>query len=561
MIRQNHRQMPYAGPSFAAQLPAVVPASLLAVNGGTALAWSSVLCVAFLFFALPSAQSADSLNMLFVNQTGLPDGQVFITFQDPTQTLNATYDGGTVVNRVNNNDIMTQSLNLTQIGVGGMSISNARGPVVFVSYAATMANNGFDMSADLSGNSPPSFIGSTGANYAKSYQPFEITYITGQTGGQGNLTNINYMGAPIAVNTYSGGQSGTPLQSRGYYTPPGAGGTATLAGELAKLTAGPNASLATPMVSGNVLRYIGPSSYGVETNPYPTFDAYLGAMHTAGQTTKIQNANAFNTQAVPAAGNTNYNYALDFIATVAGDKTITLSGTITQLVTPFNGITTQGTVYTDARMTISPTIGADTNDAIFNNTIYGQSDPRGSGNGSTTFNAVWQQMATDMANLNLTLNTGAPGTTYGITQSLAIGEITTGLLGGFVGSNANYAGGTGDYFQYNGMAYKDVPSEAWWASTTIPPPSTLQSEPYYSGYSETIFNATNNGVYSIPFSDRFGDGPLMQTQEYNNQTVDTWVVTLGQPIWVAVPEPSTIALAVIGLGVVTLAVCRRRTSR
>jgi len=515
------------------------------------------------FAAAMGLPAQASLNMLFVNQTGLPDDQVFITFQDPAQTLDVTYDDGTPVGRVIAGDIMTESLSLTQIGAGGMDISNANGPVVFVSYAATLANDGFDMSGDLSGDSQPSYIGSGGANYAKAYQPFEITYVAGATNGQGNLTNINYFTAPIRVQTYNGGTGGTLLQTRGYYGGT-ANGTAVLGGDLAALTAGPNASLATPTLSGHVLRYLGPSSYGAGTNPYPTFDAYLGAMHTAGQVTKIQNANAFNTQENPTTGNVNYNYVLDFDATVAADNTITLSGTITQLVTPFGGSTTTGTVYAGASMTISPTIGADTNDAIFNNTIYGQADPLGSGNGSTTFNSVWEQMATDMAGLGLYLNTVQAGTTYGTTQSLAIGEITTGLLGGFVGSDVVYSGGTGDDAQYNGMLYKDVPSKAWWANTTIPSPSTLQpSNPHYSGYSDVIFDATDNGVYSIPFSDRFGNGPLMQTQEYNGQTVDTWVVTLGAPIFAVtvVPEPESGTAALVAIGGLALGMRRRRGAR
>ncbi len=397
--------------------------------------------------------------MLFVNQTGLPDDQVFLTFQDPSQTLSATYGGGTTVSRATAGDVMTNSYSLTQLGSGGFNISNASSVVMFVSYAATVANNGFDMSGDLSGNAEPSYIGTGGTNYSKAYQPFEITAVNGATNGQGNLTNINYFTAPISVQTYHGGANGTLLQSRGYFGNT-ATGTAAIANQLAALTRGPNSSLATATLNGNVLRYIGPSSYGAGTNPYPTFNSYLGALNTSGQVTKIQNSNAFNTQANPTTGNLNYNYTLDFQATVAADNTITLSGNIYTTITPFGGAPYAGTTYTGASMTISPTIGANTNSAIFNNTIYGQADPLGSGKGSTTFNSVWGQLATDMANAGLYLNTaagGGPGTTYGTTQSLAIGEITTGLLGGFAGSNAVYQSGsdTGPYAQYNGMLYKD----------------------------------------------------------------------------------------------------------
>ncbi len=529
-------------------------ASKFTLRAGAALA---LVCAA----SLTSAWASNpTLNMLFVNQTGLPDSDVFITFQDPSLTLNATYSGGTPIGRVSGNDVMTNSLSLTSIGSGGFTIANAQGPVVFVSYASAALG----MSGNLSGNSQPSYIGTGGSNYYQAYQPFELTYVSGATGGQGNLTNINYFAAPISIQSYNGGVGGTPLQSRGYFGGT-ATGTAAIAADLAAMTAGPNSSFATATKNGTILRYIGPSSYGAGTNPYPTFDSYLGALNSANQTTHIKNSNAFNTQANPGPGNINYNYTLDFIATVAADKTITLSGNITTTIIPYGGNATAGTTYTGAVMTISPTVGPSTNNQTFTNTIYGQADPLGSGNGSTVFNSVWAQLASDMASANLTLNitpgnggTGAPGTTYSTTQSLAIGEITTGLLGGFVGSNATYSGGTGEYAAYNGQLYKNVPSVAWWNTATIPSMSTLQpSNPFYSQWSETIFNATDNEVYSIPFSDRFGQGPLLQTQLYGNQTVDTWVVTLGAPIF-AVPEPSTIACLIAG-GALFAVFARRRS--
>lgn len=474
------------------------------------------------------------LNMRFVNDTGLPDDQVFITFQDPGQTLDATYTDNSkavAVGRVKKSDVMTESLSLATIGADGLEITNAEGPVVFVSYKATQAHGGFSMGADLSGNDQPSYIGSGGANYSKAYQPFEITCVKGATNGQGNLTNINYFAAPIRIQSYHGGRKGTLLQTRGYYQGT-ATGTAKLKTKLSALTAGVNSALASVTNDGKILRYIGPSSYGAGTNPYPSFDAYLQSLHSNKVVTTIRNSNAFNTMNPPAEGNLNYNYSLDFTATVGADNTITLKGEITTTITPFGGKPYAGTTYSGASMTISPTIGANTSEAIFNNTIYGQSDPLGSGKGSTTFNSVWETLLKDMKAAGLYLNQTVSDTTYTTTQSLAIGEITTGLLGGFVGSDVVYSGGKGTYSTYDGKAYKDVPSEAWWNSRVIPSPSTLQpNNTFYSGYSEIIFDATDNQVYSIPFSDRFGKGPLMQTQLYDGKVVDTWVVTLGTPLF------------------------------
>ena len=467
---------------------------------------------------------ANSLNILFVNQTGLPDSQVFITFQDPSQTLNVSYNGQTL-GRNKAGDMMTQSLSLETITADGLHVYNARGPVVFVSFEATMAHDGFSMDADLSGNAQPSFIGSGGANYFKAYQPFEINYEGSETNGQGNLTNINYFGAALSIQSYHGGVSGELLQTRGNTD------TQSMSKRLGSLVNGPNSELAAISNHGKMLRYIGPSSFGAGSNPYPSFDAYLDYLCSNSITSQIENNNAFNTMTSPAVGNLNYNYTLKFLATVSADRTITLAGEITTTITPFGGTSSPGKTYTGASMTISPTIGSHTSAAIFNNTIYGQADPLGPGKGSTVFNSIWAELANDMANLGLCLNK-VPGTTYTTTQSLAIGEITTGLLGGFVGSDLAYFAGDPAYQRYDKSAYKSIPSAAWWNAKTVPSPSALQpAHPYYSSYSEVIFDATSNEVYSIPFSDRFGQGPLMQTQLYNGKVVDTWVVTIGRPLF------------------------------
>src|SRR5690606_32495251 len=115
---------------------------------------------------------------------------------------------------------------------------------------------------------------------------FELTYVEGATSGQGNLTNINYFAAPISLRSYHGGASGTLLQTRGYYGGT-ATGTARLAAKLSGVTSGPDSGLAAAMNGGHVLRYIGPSSYGAGTNPYPTFDSYLQALHQSNQQTAI----------------------------------------------------------------------------------------------------------------------------------------------------------------------------------------------------------------------------------------------------------------------------------
>lgn len=251
---------------------------------------------------------------------------------------------------------------------------------------------------------------------------------------------------------------GILLQTPGYYKST-ATGTDKLNTALSGVLHGPHRDLATVTKGDKILRYIGPSSYGAGINPYSTFSDYLTSLYTNKVITKIQNANAFNTIDPVKQGNLNYSYTLNFTATVDKDNTIIIEGDITTTITPFGKTPYAGKTYTGAKLTISPTIGANTSNDIFNNTIYGQADPIGANKGATTINSVWDTLKADIQAANLFLNS-VVGTTYATTQSLAIGEITTGLLGGFLGSKAIYSAGNSGFDKYNGKAYKDIPSNA-----------------------------------------------------------------------------------------------------
>jgi len=473
--------------------------------------------------------TVQKLNIQFVNKTKLPDDQVFITFQAPHKDLIATYADKKPVPRGKTNgksNLMTNSISLQDITDTGLEIEKANSAVVFVSYAATDAVNGFNMSGDLSGNEQPSFIGEGGANYYEAYQPFELTYISNDKGSQGNLTNINYFCAPISIQSYSGGTSGKKLQCRGYFGG-SAKGTRKITKKLLKLVKGPNIKLAMPTLDGHILRIIGPSSYGAQINPYPDFTGYLTWLNKNKIRTKIQNNNAFNAKTKSKSGYVNYNYRLEFEATVAADQTITLQGDIIVERAPNGKAPTTYKTYRNAKMTISPVFGPKTSETIFTNTIYGQADPEGVGKGSTVFNSVWENVYTDMINLGLSESD------FTTTQNLAIGEITTGLLGGFLGSDLQYQNGMGIFSKYDGKPYKKVPSNAWWNTQALPAPAQLQpNAPFFDQYSSVIFDASNNEVYSIPYSDRFGDGPLIQSRFFNGENVDTWLITLGKPIFV-----------------------------
>ena len=107
-----------------------------------------------------------ALDLVFVNQTGLPDDQVFITFQRQSTTsgFDVSY-GGTAVSFSSSDAIMSNSVDLGTIGAGGMTVGTLVGGIVFVSYGAALTAI----------TTPPSFIGTGGADFDTAFQPFELT--------------------------------------------------------------------------------------------------------------------------------------------------------------------------------------------------------------------------------------------------------------------------------------------------------------------------------------------------------------------------------------------------
>jgi hypothetical protein len=107
-----------------------------------------------------------------------------------------------------------------------------------------------------------------------------------------------------------------------------------------------------------------------------------------------------------------------------------------------------------------------------------------------------------------------------------IGEVTTGLLGGFFNSD----------YQVGGVYIKNMYSNQWWSLNPIVAFSTIQPQnPYYNIYAQVIFDTSHNTVYGVPYSDRFGSGPLVNTVFYNGKNVNYWVLCVGAPAPKALP--------------------------
>lgn len=106
-----------------------------------------------------------------------------------------------------------------------------------------------------------------------------------------------------------------------------------------------------------------------------------------------------------------------------------------------------------------------------------------------------------------------------------IAEVTTGLLGGFFNSD----------YQVGGVALKNMPSNQWWSLNPIVAYSQIQpNNPYYNVYANVIFTKSNNTVYGVPYSDRFGTGPEVNSVSYTSggvsYPVNYWVIGVGAPL-------------------------------
>lgn len=459
------------------------------------------------------------LNLQFDNAaSGYDPTNIYITFQNGIGTpFDVTYGGGTSVTFGSTNDIMSESLTLAQIGTNGFTVSSVSSVGVFISYGSAISNKT---------NAPGFFAGTPSSDLR--WQNFEITR-TGGSGDQGNLTAINYFTSPLGITSYNGT---TVLQSRSFNP----GQTATVIGSQLAVAAGNNTNAIVKDTNGNILRYIGPSTF-TSNAPYSTFTNYLQAISTAGQATAIVNSNAFNgmngTGSGGVAGSTNFNYKLNLSATVATNNTISMTGNITTQVTPFGGNSTSGTTYTNASVTIS---GTDEN--ILNSIIYGQTV--GSFTNSVSWGSGWTDMYNDMTTV-FGLTDGLAN--FQTTQRLAIGEITSGILMGFLNSTNTVA-------QYGSTQLKDLESYQWWQLDPMVAFSSVQSVTnFYNQWANIIYGATSNQAYSIPYSDRMGTGPLINSVQFGGTNVDKWIVDIGTPVGAPIPEAKSaiyVTLAILG---------------
>lgn len=502
------------------------------------------------------ARGAWALTMFF--DTSKYSGDVWLQIQDPfggtANKFQATYNNGaspitfgTHQNSANPpqtvNNLMSNPVKLSDIGSGGLNVTYSLSCVFFLFYDDPSAT------ADYLYNAPGPF------NTLQRYQQYEMT-MRGlpNIGDQGNLTNIDCFTAPLSIRSYQNNPLTNPsepvLQSTGY----GSNTAQTLVPLLASASGG--AAEAKKIASGKLLRYIGPSKFNptdtnLAKNPWPSFVSY--AQSLVGTTTTLKRANAFGGPAWTPPNKDQkqtYTFGMDMTATTDTNGVITVSGKITAAVNPGTVISpnpplpTDG-AWTDVTVILSPLTGTYTH-YDYDYAIYGQSgSPTYNGTtkrwsmGSTAISlgADWENFQTFCINTLADPSLPHDTTTnkslqdldaYITTQNMVIGEITTGLLGGYYGSTHEA--------MYNGALtpIKDMPSEAWWQLNPMVGFAQIQSVPtHYNQYANAIWTASNNSVYGVPYSDRFGNGPLVnsvQTPAPGSVDVGYWVIGVGAPV-------------------------------
>jgi len=449
-------------------------------------------------------------------------GSVWIQVQDGNQSFAATYANGT--QSINFNDtstppnrlLMSVPVNLSDIGAGGLNITFSNSAVIYVFYDNPTGN---------SRTAAPAFMVST-----QRFQGFELT-MQGLAGDYGNLTAINYFTAPLSIRSYDASQ--TLLQQAGWGST-----TSQLGAQFANASDG-NPQVVVQDAKGKIIRYLGPSNtfkdgHGNIIAPWPSFIPYTQAINQAGQSTAIQpNPQGFHFPGEPLPV---YQFGTNMTATAAANGSLNLNGSITASV---NGSIKRGNpdlpaggAWTGATMTFSTT---DIN--AFNSAIYGSVQTSAvTITGWDAFQTFCQQTLQDPSkphdpNTNPSLYDYVPNqplNAYNTALNNLIGEVTTGLLGGFFNSN----------YMVGGVAIKNMASNQWWSLNPMVAFATIQPlYPYYDPYSNVVFNDSQNTVYGVPYSDRFqntSNNPAVYTVQYTKQgvtyNVASWVVGIGVPL-------------------------------
>jgi len=492
--------------------------------------------------------SSEALQLTFNNQTGLPDSEVYIYFED---ALTATFWGNS------NTVTQGQSYSLETIGSGGIDLTSITGGRIFAMVGAPFPET----------TTVPQFInapagpGLNGNNsYNNTHQLLgELT--TGST-GVANLSNIDWVAIPAIMKTFNSG--GTQLGQIGYTS--NTFSSATMNQRLTALTNGgatftsiPNlagnpptaySQTGTPSIvpqspaSGSDVRIIGSSQYqylaSQNLSNYPSFQGYINSINTNNPTPSQANPIAKLKGQFFVPGSPVYEaYVTGLTLPGSGDPSYSL-GQVT-----ITGTTTTGPGGAAEPFTIQIPYESLTNATIYGGTTGSPTNPDPNNQAGVGY--------------NLSVNGGAFVPTDGGVNTIytaAVRDFLAGLNYGFIDStvaNPNDPGNT----------YKESFSYLWGTTNLLTGAMNpeeplfygqLQTSPFYNQWAEVIWELSGGSVYGFGYDDTFNIVQLGLGGD-----VSKLEITLLPDIFSsAVPEPSVTMLAGAGIAALAFGVRRKR---
>lgn len=284
----------------------------------------------------PAGQAGPAPNQVtvqVVNDSGLADSDVFIMLDTPEIDGQQVTGPPNLITNSGNTTVSGTAIPLstmTKTGQFQQSTDTGNSLPIYALQVNNLESGRFSFSYNTPGSQGPVAIvngASPTASAPYRYDKMEMTYLSANQGGGGNLTAIDFFGIPLRVDVTHWGQSQIdPLQTKTFYasTPTLINTFNALSGTMGKafqnvsgtqFIPGSNLSSFARILSPNTLAAANGSNGSPA--PYPSFQAYLTSL--VGQSFPINGAQQGG-----------YNYTATVASDGAGGFVINCVGTLNQ---------------------------------------------------------------------------------------------------------------------------------------------------------------------------------------------------------------------------------------